>query len=892
MVSTKEIKRGRSIRHDLFLIIFLVAVLPLAIYLFFDFLSLSARIKRDTHRDFLETAENVKEEINVILLNRYKDLILLSENPILKSPKYTPEEKIAEMNKVQDYYKYFKDIILMDVSGSIILSTTYSFHSDLSKTSWFYEAAKGNGVITNPYKVLEGNKLNISFFVPVVFNEKIIYVLSAQMDMEKVWEMTDRVNIGKSGYIIILNKFGNILAHPNKDLIFEKFQGIDRLDDKSLIEETDFDKNFYFTDDSGEKYVGSFTILDEESKYLSNPLFILAVQPKKEAYSLSNYVIIRDLVQILVLASLIIIVSLYFSTRIIRPIETIIGGTKEITQGKMGATIDVKSWEEFNSIALAFNDMSTKLEKYTRELKSYEKELEDKVEEKTAELLKSEEKFRDFFETSRDVVFLSTLKGGFVEINKAAEELFGYSRSELLEMDIFDLYADKKIREIGLQLLNEIGFIQDLEVVYKSKDGILINCLITATLRKDKDGNIIGYQGIIRDITDKKKLEKQIMATQKMEAIGSLAGGIAHNFNNILVGIMGYSEYLSSKKGEDDPDYKALKTIHEATIRASELTRQLLNIARREEYRRQEVSLNDIIRRALSLVAGTFDKSIEIETHLSGDLSIIEGDMGQLEQCVLNLCINARDAMPEGGRLIVETFNQRLDENFIKTHVGVLVGDYIVLSISDNGRGISPEIKEHIFEPFFTTKEDKGGTGMGLSTVYGIVKNHGGLVTVYSEEGEGSTFKLYLPTVEGAIEAVTPVVERVGFGGDETILIIDDEPIVKDMLGDYLKDKGYQVFFAENGQEGIEIFSQSKDEIDLVVLDLIMPKLGGKEAFFRLKEIDPDVKVLFTSGYSENGQAYEILELSAEGFMQKPFPLREFAEKIREILDRKAERDS
>ena len=496
-----------------------------------------------------------------------------------------------------------------------------------------------------------------------------------------------------------------------------------------------------------------------------------------------------------------------------------------------------------------------------------------------------EDKFQNLFESSQDTLYFTSIEGRFVDINPAGEKLFGYTRDELLELNILDIYEDKKERDKFQKEIEGQGFVKDYEITFKRRDGATIDCSITSTIRKDRDGGVMGYQGIMKDVTDKKRMEAQIVQSQKMEAIGALAGGMAHNFNNILVGIMGYSEYLLSRVEEDAPEYKALKTIFDGTVRASELTGQLLNVARGEEFCPTKLYLNDVVRRVLPLISGTFDKSIEIKTDLDNSLEVIDGDIGQLEQCILNLCINARDAMPTGGKLIIETSNQSLDENFVRTHLGAQVGDYVILSVSDTGIGISHEVKEHIFEPFYTTKEHKGGTGMGLSTVYGIVKRHGGIVTVYSEVGEGSLFRLYFPVVSGNVEKSFSTKKKGESGGGEIILLIDDEPIVRDMWGDFLNDQGYRVIYAEDGGEGIKIFRENKDEIDLVILDFIMPGYGGGETFSRLKEIDPDVRVLLTSGYSENGRAGEVVEVGAMGFIQKPAQLTELAEKIREILN-------
>ncbi len=405
-------------------------------------------------------------------------------------------------------------------------------------------------------------------------------------------------------------------------------------------------------------------------------------------------------------------------------------------------------------------------------------------------------------------------------------------------------------------------------------------------IRKENKAN--GFQGTLRDITDKKRLEAQILQTQKMEAVASLAGGMAHNFNNILVGIMGYAEYLLAKKDKEDPDYKALTTIYEGTVRASELTRQLLNTARAGEYYPQEINLNDIIKKLLPLIQGTFDKSIEIKTDLAANLAPIEGDAGQLEQSLLNLAINARDAMSSDGVLTFKTKNQHLDERFVKNHLDAGEGDYVLLSVSDTGHGISPQIQGRIFEPFFTTKEDKGGTGMGLCSVYGIVKNHKGLITVASDVGKGATFTLYFPTGSEKVEETQwPVLKKRKGKKNELILLIDDEPVVREMWGDFLNTLGYRVITARDGKEGIGVFEQNRDQIDLVILDLIMPRLGGKETLIRIKEINPDIKVIITSGYTEYEKMREMLGKKTVGFIPKPSQLAEISLKIQEVLHKK-----
>ena len=518
----------------------------------------------------------------------------------------------------------------------------------------------------------------------------------------------------------------------------------------------------------------------------------------------------------------------------------------------------------------------------------------DITERKIAEeaLRKSEEKFRILIEKVPVGILYLDNEGNVIYENPTSRTISGgevdlSKNSTVVGMNIFDLQGIMNIsglKEITQKLLNGetvLNFTGPIETT----EGKKLYIQASATPLYDLEGNQSGAIVIYSDVTEKKRLEDQLIQSQKMEAVGTLAGGIAHNFNNILVGIMGYSEFLLKNKGENDLDYKALKTIHEGTIRASFLTRELLNVARRGEYRPVKISLNHVVGKTLPLIRGTFDKSIDIETHLEEDLMLIKGDSGQLEQSLLNICINARDAMTKGGTIIVETYNQKIDSKLSKKYIDLREGDYVVLSVTDNGIGMSDEVKERIFEPFFTTKEDKGGTGMGLSTVYGIVKNHDGLITVYSEEGKGSTFKLYFPAIKGTLKEIPAIENEKNYTGSATILLVDDEKAVLEMWGDFLLKQGHQVLTAQDGKKALKIFKEKKNDIDLVILDYVMPLMGAKETLIELKEIDPNVKVLVTSGYSENGPIREIISKGADGFIQKPAQLNELHRKIIKILN-------
>ncbi len=400
----------------------------------------------------------------------------------------------------------------------------------------------------------------------------------------------------------------------------------------------------------------------------------------------------------------------------------------------------------------------------------------------------------------------------------------------------------------------------------------------------DQDGNLKGVIEYVRDISERKFLEERFIQAQKMESIGLLAGGIAHDFNNILGGILGYASWLKTNINPDHPFFRPVDTIEKSASRAAELTAQLLAFARGGKYDIRPSSLNSVISESLKILAGTLDKSIAIETHLNDSLPTVEIDIGQIQQVLMNLCVNARDAMPGGGCLTIQSSVTRLSESDARNQPEAKSGWFAVLSVSDTGVGMSESIKRRIFEPFFTTKEKGKGTGLGLAMVYGVVKNHGGFINVYSEAGHGSTFKIYLP-LSGKPEVMESVSDAEMAGGHEVILVIDDEEVIRQVAADILGSYGYRVRVAADGAEGVAIFKREPGVIDMVLLDMIMPRQGGRETFLQLQKIDPAVRVLFSTGYSQNEKVNEIMDLGIRGFIQKPYQVRELLAKVRDVLD-------
>jgi len=506
---------------------------------------------------------------------------------------------------------------------------------------------------------------------------------------------------------------------------------------------------------------------------------------------------------------------------------------------------------------------------------------------KSAEALrKSEQQYRTLFDESRDAIYVTTKEGRFVDINQSALDLLGYTREEMLELDARKMYVNPDDRHLFQQEIEKRGAVRNYKIKFRKKDGMEIDCLNTSTVSRTDNGTIIGYQGIIRDVTEQRQLEAQLQQAQKMEAVGTLAGGIAHDFNNVLQAISGYVELLLIKKEKKDPDIRYLNQIDRSAQRATELTKQLLIFSRKVKSELRPVDLNQEVIQVHELLQRIIPKMIDIELNLAEDIKIINADPMHLEQIMMNLGINAKDSMPDGGKLVFETKNIILDEEYCKAHTGAVTGEYVLLAISDAGHGMDKEILEHIFEPFFTTKEIGKGTGLGLAMVYGIVKSHNGYIVCYSEPGLGTVFKIHFPVLEEANVELSVESEKGAEirGGHETILLVDDEKSLLVLGQDMLRKHGYTTITTESGERAIEIYKREKDRIDLVILDIGMPGIGGYKCLQKLLKINPEIKVIMASGYTDSNKV-EALEYGAAGFICKPYRLTDMLDTLRKLLD-------
>lgn len=504
----------------------------------------------------------------------------------------------------------------------------------------------------------------------------------------------------------------------------------------------------------------------------------------------------------------------------------------------------------------------------------------------------SEERYRSLVENTLDGYFICEIPSASIMfLNQRGCDLFGYTMEEALNLTLWDTVApeDHALFEERMEKRMKKEKLAPEKAIYMGnrKDG--------STFRAEAATSIVMFQGqpamqgVFKDITEQERLEQQLQQAQKMEAIGTLAGGIAHDFNNLLQAILGYTQILTMEKGENDPDLSRLQQIENSAMRASELTQQLLAFSRKVESKLRPVDLNLEVKQVEKLLKRTIPKMISIELHLQKNLQVVNADPAQVEQVMMNLGVNARDAMPEGGKIIIETENTFLDKRYCRAHPGAVPGQYVCLSLTDTGDGMDHETLDHIFEPFYTTKDVGKGTGLGLSMVYGIVKSHRGYIMCYSEPDMGTTFKIYLPAVEEERreQKAEPEKEVQISGGEETILLADDEELLRDIGKEILEEFGYTMVTAPDGETALQLYAERKQEISLVILDLMMPGMGGKQCLEQLLAMAPDVKVVIASGYSVNGHTKAALEAGAKGFIKKPFELKQMLKVVREVLDQK-----
>jgi two-component system, cell cycle sensor histidine kinase and response regulator CckA len=506
-------------------------------------------------------------------------------------------------------------------------------------------------------------------------------------------------------------------------------------------------------------------------------------------------------------------------------------------------------------------------------------------------LQRSEERYRTLIQEAPYGIELTTLDGRLIEANPALARMLGYeSPEQLVGRSIVDVYVDPAQRAAALDEVQRHGFTRRESVQWKRRDGESITIRFNARLVRDPELGEPYLETIIEDVTERLRLEEQFQRAQKMEAIGRLAGGIAHDFNNLLTVILTSTELMLDSKAGDGPLHAELQDVYRSAERGAELTRQLLAFSRRQVLDIRPMSVNELVHGMERLLSRLLGEDVGLRVSPAAKSDIVRADAGQMEQVLMNLAVNARDAMPSGGTLGIETSQLDLTETIREQRVAMPAGPYVMIAVSDTGEGMPPEVKEHLFEPFFTTKPRDKGTGLGLATVYGIIKQLGGFIWVYSEVGQGTTFKIYLPRIEDAPKAQppTPTPRRNELYGAETVLLAEDEPGIRALLTRVLQSRGYRVLAAGSGDEALALAADQADPVHLLVTDVVMAGMRGPDLAREVIARHPETRVLFVSGYTDESVVQHGVAARQVAFLQKPFTHNVFLAKVREVLEGEA----
>ena len=512
-------------------------------------------------------------------------------------------------------------------------------------------------------------------------------------------------------------------------------------------------------------------------------------------------------------------------------------------------------------------------------------QMRDEKDQAEKKLRESEERFRTIFETARDGIFIKDKDLRYTLVNPSMERFYNLTALDFIGKTDDDLFPDATHdhqKQVEKRVI-EGEIVEEEEE--RTVDGMV---RYLHTIKVPMVGNSLNINGLCafsRDITETKRLEAQLMQAQKMEAVGILAGGISHDFNNILQAILGYCQMLLLDKSDKDPDLLKLQEIEDAAKRAKELVKQLLTFSRKVESKLRPIDLNNEVRKIQKLLVRTIPKMIDIELDLQDRIHTINGDPGQLEQVFMNICLNAKDAMPEGGKLSISTANVDLSKEFCRTYLDASPGANVLLAIADTGHGMDKQTADHVFEPFFSTKPTGEGTGLGLAMAYGIIKNHNGAITCESSKDTGSVFKIYLPAVGVRAKKEEPKKKKeVQKGQGETILVIDDEEVLRKLMKQVLTINGYNVITAENGEKGLEIYKKDHKIISLIILDMIMPGMGGKQCMKEVLKIKSDANVIVASGYTSKEAKKEIAEMGSKALIEKPYDFEDIFNIIQEAI--------
>jgi len=886
-----------SIRHRILAILLGVGLFPVLV-------SLIANVtltKRDAiaakHEEIRSLSKELSRGLGGIMHSASVDLQCITTNPVLTDNTGTPEaqkqRKLEEFRRLRQIYTIFDSISLIDLNGWEIDSTDPNYSGAKASTKWFQNAAKGESQITLPEfdRNTDGASVKFSVYKPILSSsKKVLAVVCGTVRLNKVWSLLSGVRIGDSGYAMLATDRGTFLFHPDKTKIW-----------KNAKEEIGLNLSGESTGDmmiNGIRYIYDITEIPPGQTLLPQSWSLIAVLPYQEAVEIATQSTSYQSIVAALSLSLGSLLGLIWGRRISSHISHAASAASKVAAGDLDSLLPETGSSEMAALAHSFNEM-------TKEVKFHRQELEGKVAQRTMDLANSREdlavqaaQLKAAFEASRSAIVLLRADGLLLAANAVFSSTFGFDIARDIGANPADLphelascLAEPSLfLEVWERSVSGSDEIIELELELIRPARRIVN-LYSAPVRHG-GGAPVARIWNFRDITETRGLEMGLRQAQKMEAVGRLAGGVAHDFNNLLQGILGNIALIEQDVGPfaSPAASERISMARHAGQRAAQIVKQLLGFSRLSHLKLSHCEVTTVIRELHNIIRSTFDPRVEVTLDLQEDSWKLRADATQIEQVVMNMVVNARDAMDGRGLISISTRNIQLNESQVLQMPEAREGEFVRISVTDNGSGMPPEVLHKIFEPFFTTKEQGKGTGLGLATSFGIVQQHGGWIACDSIVGTGTTFHIFLPRcTEAEPEPVAIIAAPVGpvRGGGETILLVDDEMVVRAVAQGLLKKLGYNVVTADDGEAALEILARMDGGIHLCLLDLTMPRLSGKDTFTAMRRgPSRGVPVVICSGYLVDLDAFaEETGSRPDAFVQKPYALDDLARCIRGVLD-------
>ena len=880
-----------SIRIRLLLVLLAVGLIPMLIVMLVTNYRTRESLELSEREKIAAVTHEVARQARLVMDSAANDLVALQGNRIVTDSSIPMDVRVEEMRRLVAAYKMFDDITLYDSRGLMVRSTTSEFHPEPEeKTLWFKDCITGQKVVTSrPHHVENEDGLHLKVYIPLsIANSDESFVLRARLRFDPMWDLIEGIKIGERGQALLLDPRGRLIAGRDKEKISRPYfkGGVTPF----------WDQNKGFVNIGGEDFYFQSEILPRRDTGVGEAWVIACLRPRTEVLaSVKQAVDLQSRIAftVFILTGLI---GVWLAKMISNPIVNASTIAHKVEGGDLSVRMQEEGATEIKQLGVSFNAMIDQVRNHRDELEATVYSRTEKLRLSQRELEGTYAQLRASYEAARDGILLVGKDGSLIAANQRVIDYFKLTEGvDQIDMKGFEGQLSKQFSD-GEKFITEWKEINkdssktaDLEWILDGPVERVLSVYSSPVL-------ISGGQQIARfwsfhDVTEQRKLQKGLEQAQKMEAVGRLAGGVAHDFNNLLTGIIGNLSLVGAgdNEGFESKDEEFISSAKRASQRAAELVKQLLGFSRQSHLELDSCEVNQVLDEVHSLLKSTTDPAINISMNCSSDLWTVEADSTQVEQVVMNMCVNAIDAMSEnGGNLVLSTTNKSLNQSMLSKYPGRELGDFVEIRVSDNGVGMTSEVMAKLFEPFFTTKEQGKGTGLGLATSYGIVKQHGGWIECESEVGVGSNFSIFLPRKDVRHENIRPVTNEddADFTGDETILVVDDEDVVRRVAEGALKCYGYNTLSACNGKEALKVLEKNKDEIMLVLLDLTMPVMSGKETLAVIRDRFTDVPVVVCSGYMVDLEGFEDeTGLRPDSAIQKPYNVNDLAKRVREVLD-------